>query len=229
MAAVAEPTPVTRRSPDWSDPRIVLECLSWSTFRRILDETGNRRRSRFAYAKGSLEILSPGMLREQDRIGLDHLIGVVCEEAEIAYHGYGSTTWYRDNVERAIEADKCYYFAAEKLAAAGNAARRRSNDSTEYPIPDLAIDIDMRQSALDRGAIYAAFGVSEVWSYERSAFHVLGLGDDGRYRESAMSRFLPIRPDDIDRWIQERDSRPDDRAWIRDLRAWVRTELAGRV
>ena len=229
MATVAEPKPVTRRPPDWSDPRIVLDGLSWSTFRRILDETGDRRRSRFAYAKGSLEILSPGMLREQDRIGLDHLIGVVCEEAEIAYHGYGSTTWYRDDLERAIEADKCYYFAADKLAAAGAASRRRSNDSTEYPIPDLAIDIEMRRSVLNRGEIYATLGVSEVWNYERSAFHVLGLGDDGQYRESAMSRFLPIRPDDIDRWIQERDSRYDEGAWIRDLRAWVRTELASRV
>ena len=172
--------------------------------------------------------MSPGPLHEEDSRSFDRLIGIVCEEAEIDYKAYGSTTWHRDEVERGIEADECYYFAADKLAAAGEASRRGSNDSTEYPIPDLAIEVDLRGSALDREEIYAALGLAEVWSYENSALRIFQLGPDGIYREVEASRFIPLKPADIARWVEEFETQDNQRLSSRDFRDWLRAELAGR-
>jgi len=49
--------------------------------------------------------------------------------------------------------------------------------------------------------------------------------EGGEYVESPVSRFLPIRPEDISRWVlHEAD---DDTAWAREFRAWVREHLIG--
>ena len=208
------------------DPaRILLTGLSWQTYRLILDETGDRRRTRMAFNRGALELMSPGPLHEEDSNGFDRTLAIICEEAEIDFKSYGSTTWHRDDAERGIEADQCYYFTAAKLAAAGEATRRGSNDSSEYPIPDLAIEIDMRRSALDRAEIYATLGVPEVWSFEAGRLHVFALGDDRVYVEAEASRFVPIPPAEIARWADAFEKCDNERLWARDCRAWVRAAL----
>jgi hypothetical protein len=53
------------------------------------------------------------------------------------------------------------------------------------------------------------------------------LGDDRGYHTVAISEFLPIRDDEVWRWVGEEDSR-DELAWSRRLRQWVRAELAPR-
>ena len=48
------------------------------------------------------------------------------------------------------------------------------------PAPDLALQVDVTHSSLDRLAIYAALGVLEVWRLHEQglAFHVLGPQGD---------------------------------------------------
>ena len=44
-------------------------------------------------------------------------------------------------VLRGLEADQCYYFLAEKLAADARARARKSMDLADYPNPDLAVEM----------------------------------------------------------------------------------------
>ena len=92
---------------------------------------------------------------EGDSYGFDRVISITTEEARIACRPYGSTTWKSDDAEKGLEADECYYFTADKMAVAAAAARRQSNSSSDYPFPDLAIEVDMRRPAVDRAEIYA--------------------------------------------------------------------------
>ena len=39
--------------------RVVLEDVSWQEFEAILEELGDRRNTRLAYSKGTLEIMAP--------------------------------------------------------------------------------------------------------------------------------------------------------------------------
>lgn len=225
MTTMSAPAPEAIPLVDRDASRIVLEGLSWQTFLRILDETGDHRRTRLAFNRGVLELMSPGPLHEEGSSGFDALLKVLCEEAEIDFKSYGSTIWKRDNVERGIEADRCYYFAREKIEAAGIAARRRSNDSADYPIPDLAIEIDLRRSALDRGEIYASLSVPEVWSFEHEQLHIFQLGDDQAYLEVNASRFIPLDPAEMTHWVGEFERQDNERLWTREFREWVRRRL----
>lgn len=217
-------------SPPAHDPsRILLQGLSWATFLRILDETGDRRRVRLAFSRGELELMSPGPIHEEDSRGFNRLIEIVCEEARVPFKAYGSTTWTRDDSEKGIEADECYYFAPEKISAARELSRQRVNDSRRYPRPDLVVEIDIRRSSVDRHAIYATLGIPELWSFADDRLRIESLAGDGTYRDAEASRFVPLPVSEITRWVLALDTSEDDGAWAREFRAWVRGELAKRV
>src|SRR5262249_41306221 len=77
----------------------------------------------------------------------------------------GSTRWKRSGAMRAVEADACYLLAAESL----DAWRHRSPSITESLSPDLAVEVDISPSAVDRAEIYATLRVSEVWRFDGAA------------------------------------------------------------
>ena len=55
-----------------------------------------------------------------------------------------------------------------------------------------------------------------------------GLRDDSTYHAVEASGFLPVRAEEIRRWVVDEDS-GDHSDWARRLRAWVRAELAPRL
>ena len=88
---------------------------------------------------------------------------------------------------------------AEKLRAAAEAIARMSKDVADYPNPDLAIEVDLSPTKIDRAAIYAALRVAEVWRFEgeRQLIVVERLGDDGAYHPFPDSAFLPVRSEEV--------------------------------
>ena len=107
---------------------------------------------------------------------------------------------------------------------------RWSKDVAEYPNPDLAIEVDVSPSKIDRPAIYAALRVAEVWRFdgERKRIVIERLSEDGTYQTVDMSEFLPVRSEEVARWVLEEDRRAGS-AWARRLRAWARAKLAPRL
>ena len=68
-----------------------------------------------------------------------------------------STTFNREDVDRGLEPDQCYYFAST-----GEFATRTRQPDVDPP-PDLAIEVEITRSCLDRLGIYAALRIPEVW------------------------------------------------------------------
>ena len=134
--------------------------------------------------------------------------------------GLGETTWKRSEIQRGIEADQSYYFSPEKLTAARS---RGASDVASFPNPDLAIEVDLSPSLIDRPSIYAALGVAEVWRFDGETLTIERLGPDGRYEEVAASTFLGVRPDEVARWLVAEDT-TDEIAWLERLSAWLRNE-----
>ena len=54
------------------------------------------------------------------------------------------------------------------------------------------------------------------------------LGPHGVYVPVSRSRFLPVRPEDVTRWVYTEDS-ADRLTWEERLREWVRNELVPRA
>src|SRR5205814_2592043 len=109
----------------------------------------------------------------------------------------GATTLRRRLEKRGLEPDECFWIQNE---AAVRGVRRLN--LRVHPPPDLAIEVDVTNSSLDRMGIYAALGVPEVWRLDEPSltFHV--LGPDGRYALVTHSRSFPqVTPADLMRFL----------------------------
>ena len=62
------------------------------------------------------------------------------------------------------------------------------------PPPDLAIEIDITSSSVDREEIYAALGVPEIWRYDGDTLRIFLLRLDGTYELSETSTCFPFLP-----------------------------------
>jgi Uma2 family endonuclease len=201
---------------------VLLSGVDWRTYSRLLHIFAERPRVRLTYDRGELEIISlnPGLAGASRFLGI--LVLVLTEEMGLPLKHGGSTTLRRRLRKRGIEADECFWIAnAHRMAG-----RRRLNLRTDPP-PDLAIEVDVSHSSLDRLAIYAALGVPEVWRPEEDTltFHVLGA--DGAYASAPASRSFPlVTPADLVSVVQQARQAADQNPVIRQFRDWIRRRQA---
>jgi hypothetical protein len=73
----------------------------------------------------------------------------------------------------------------------------------------LAVEVDISPTKIDRPAIYAALCVAEVWRFEGEDQQIIieRLGDDGSYHPVEGSAVLPVRAEEVERWVLREDHR----------------------
>lgn len=202
-----------------AEQRTVLRNISWETFESLLKETGEDRGARFAYDCGTLEIMTPLYEHENPKSNLGNFIVALAEELDIEIKSAGSTTLKRKIVKRGIEPDNCYYIQNEL------AVRDKEELDLEIdPPPDLAIEIDITSTSVNKSQIYAALGVPELWRYNGRVLKFSQLGD-GEYIESEFSLAFPlVSVTDISRFIEQRKIRGEI-ALLKSFRAWIRDKI----
>jgi Uma2 family endonuclease len=201
------------------EQRTVLHNVSWETFEALLRDTGEDRGSRFAYDCGVLEIMTPLFEHENPKIQFDRFIVVLAEELGIEIRSAGSTTLKRKISKRGIEPDSCYYIQNE-LAIRGKQTLDLEND----PPPDLAIEIDITSSSVNKLGIYSALGVTELWRYDGQNLKFYQL-IEGEYVECKFSIAFPlVSVSEISRFIEQSKSMGEI-ALLKSFRAWVRDKL----
>ncbi|MEH1891549.1 MAG: Uma2 family endonuclease [Nostoc sp.] len=184
-----------------AEQRTVLHNVSWETFEALLRDTGEDRGSRFAYDCGVLEIMTPHFEHENPKIQFDRFILVLAEELGIEIISAGSTTLKRRIAKRGIEPDTCYYIQNEP-AIRGKETLDLEND----PPPDLAIEIDITSSSVNKLGIYSALSITELWRYDGQNFKFYQLVE-GQYVECKFSIAFPIvSVSEISRLIEQSKS-----------------------
>lgn len=138
------------------EQRTVLQNISWETFEALLRDTGEDRGSRFAYDCGVLEIMTPLFEHENPKIQFDRLIFALAVELKTKIRSAGSTTLKRQPITKGIEPDSYYYIQNEPLIRG-----KQELDLRTDPAPDLAVEIDITSSSVNKFNIYAALGVME--------------------------------------------------------------------
>lgn len=202
-----------------AEQRIVLRNISWETFETLLKETGEDRGSRFVYDCGTLEIMTPLYEHENPKIQFDRFIFALAEEVDIGLKSAGSMTLKRKSVKRGIEPDNCYYIQTEPIVR-----DKQELDLKTDPPPDLAIEIDITSSSVNKSTIYAALGVSEIWQYNGRVLKFYQLVD-GEYIESEFSIAFPlVSVTEISRFIEQRKTMGEI-ALLKSFRAWIRDEI----
>ncbi|MBI3464969.1 MAG: Uma2 family endonuclease [Planctomycetes bacterium] len=202
------------------DQRVVLRNVSWQTLNALLEEMGDRP-IRIAYDRGELELMSPSREHERCKHLLGRLIAVLTEELDIALDGCGSMTFRKDGVERAVEPDECYYILHEPQVRG-----KRDLDLAVDPPPDLAVEIDISSSSINRMAIYAELRVPELWRFNGEALRVFHLGSDGQYVQRDYSLCFPQLPLSVIERFLNRRNEVHVTQLVKEFRAWVRANIA---
>lgn len=195
--------------------RVVLENISWQTYQAMLADIGDHRASRLTYDEGTLEIKMPSKLHEIINRLLELIITALVEELGLSIKGYGSTTLDREDLQKGVEPDSCFYIQ--------NADRLQGLDP-ELPEdlpPDLAVEVDITSSSTRRMGIYKQSGVPEIWRYTKQGITISRL-TNGEYVKCEFSpTFRMISAEILALVLQQRQT-TDDIGVIRFVRAWVR-------
>ena len=218
----------TRRQCDTSegDQRIAIRDVSWDLYNRLSEAIGENQHIRLAYDGKDLEIMVVGWEHEDYKHLVTLFLEFVMTACEIEGRLAGQTTWTRPEVLRGLEADQCVYFDPEKLAVVEKARVAECKDIAHFPNPDLAVEIAISEPKIDRPDIYAKLSVAEIWRYTDGDIVIEQLGPDGKYAKAERSKWLPVRPEDIRRWLREEDS-SKMLIWKRRLAEWAMGLAAG--
>jgi Uma2 family endonuclease len=136
----------------------------------------------------------------------------------------GATTLKRGLRKMGLEPDECFWIAHEKQMRG-----KKEWDAASDPPPDLAVEIDITSSSLDRMGIYAALKVPEVWRYDGETLKVLVLGPGGKYKEKAKSPTFPWLPlAEFAGFVRKLGSEDEVRL-IQQFTQWLRTTVVPRT
>ncbi|MCU0546507.1 MAG: Uma2 family endonuclease [Oscillatoriaceae cyanobacterium Prado104] len=210
---------IATTSPTLAEQRTLLENISWSTFETLLDEIGDKRGYRIAYDEGMLEIMAPIYQHEHYKIQSARFIVILAEELDIEIKSAGSTTLKRKIVKKGIEPDNCYYIQNEPAVRGA-----QELDLETAPPPDLAIEIDITSSSLNKFAIYSALGVPELWRYNGRVLKFYQLVD-GEYIEIACSIAFPFLSAAEMAGFFDRTRTTGEIALLKSFRSWVKEKI----
>jgi Uma2 family endonuclease len=205
----------------WPGENRIQFHASWEDYQAVARAIGDQQ-VRIAFDGERLELMSPGPAHEIFKELAAYLVRTLATELNLPTMGTGSTRWERPEAERAIEADATFYLTSEKIAI----AVRRPNLASEYPVPDLAIEIDLRPSKIDRESIYQALRVPEVWRFDGETLRIDRLQSDGSYDDASESGFFGARADEIARLLLVEAA--DDADFGRQATEWIREVLIPR-
>jgi Uma2 family endonuclease len=207
------------------DRRVVYRGVDWSFYDRLVDSIPERSHIHVDYDGRDLEVRGKRRKHEIARKRLGQLVEAIAQELAIPYRSAGETTWKRPQFQRGLEADECYFFLPEKIAADAAACERGSDAIDDFLNPDLAIEVDLSPPQVHRAGIYAALRVAEVWRFDGRDVAIDRLMPNGTYTTIEASPFLPITAQEIRRWVVD-EAGGDESAWAMRLRAEFRSRAA---
>jgi len=196
---------------------ILLNAISWNEYERFLQDFEKRAGWRLAYDGGKLEIMPPTLEHAYHSFSFHDFVRAYCDEFDLELVGAGSTTFRRQFLEKGVEPDECYYVQnAEKMIG-------KKFSSKEYPVPDVAVEVDVTTQSLDKFPIYAALQIPEVWIYdgETVAFYQLEIGE---YHQISNSRALPLLSADILTEFLEMSRTKGQTSALKSFRGWLKEQ-----
>jgi Uma2 family endonuclease len=209
----------TRTVPASGEQRFRLSGLSWDQY-ALMAASLDGRHVRLTYDRGELELMTVSHRHEHHKHLLAALVMVAAEEMDIDVHGGGSMTFKREDLERGLEPDECYWIEHEAQMRG-----KLEYDPLDDPPPDLVIEVEVSRSVLDRVGIYAAMKVPEVWRWDGQRLRFCLLRK-GKHVEVAASRAFPfLAASEIERFMQMPPAQSETKL-LRAFRQWVRDQQA---
>src|SRR4051794_18032759 len=90
------------------EKRTLLEHVSWEAYEALLRSWADLPK-RMTYDRGRLEIMSPLLSHEQYGSLIGRMVETFTLERRIPLHAGGGTTFRREEMQRGLEPDRCYW------------------------------------------------------------------------------------------------------------------------
>lgn len=208
------------QSPD----RVILRNISWQIYQSLINDFEAEPAIRLTYDRGTLEIRMPLDPYETYKTLIGRFIEAATEGLNLEIRSLGSRTCDRADLRRGLEPDQCYYIQYEALVRAVEQI-----DLDQFPPPDLAVEVDITSSSLDRFSIYADLGIPEVWRYDGQSLIIYYL-QEGQYEICDRGLALPLlKANNLSRFLAMRFSQDETRSpvsensLVKQFRQWLRT------
>ncbi|MGB5969702.1 MAG: Uma2 family endonuclease [Spirulinaceae cyanobacterium] len=193
----------------------LLTGVRWETYQALLLDLAESPNQQLTYDQGKLEIMTPLPEHEINKGFLGRLVQTTTEVLGLEIASLCSTTLSREDLQKGIEPDKCYYITNEALV------RGKTNfDFKVDPVPDLAIEVDITSSSLNRLEIYQALGIGEVWRFDGERLFIYCL-QKGGYGEQERSKILPILSKFVILEFLAKREEKGENALLREFRQWL--------
>ena len=199
----------------------ILHDIDWQKFEAILEDLGEKRRTRIAYLDSVLEIIMPLPEQVRRKALFTDFVKALLDAIGIEFEEFGSTTFKSKEKKAGLEPDGCFYIQ-------NNVAMRgiRKLDMEIDPPPDLAIEVDVTSKT--KFDVYRVLGVPELWLYDqvlKSPLKIYVL-QQNEYVEAELSPTfgnIPVR-EIIPQFLEISFSEGRSVA-MRAFRAWMRDKL----
>ena len=153
----------------------MLHGVPWSAYVALRDALDDQSSLKMTYLRGALELMRPSLLHEDAKTIIARLVEVWAMERDVDLRGFGGATFRQEAMERGLEPDECYKLG--KLDEDG--------------VPDIAIEVIVTTSLVDKMAVYVGLGVPEVWEWHPSMTIVVHRLIGDRYDRRDHSEVLP--------------------------------------
>ena len=202
------------------EQRLLLHDISWDDYVALGEILKDRPGLRMTYDRGKLEFMTTSPEHERLKKRLSRVMEALVEEFGREIATAGNMTFRREDLDRGLEPDDCFWIAHERQMRT-----RQEWDPTRDPPPDLILEIEISRSALNRLGIFAALGVPEVWRCDGERFYIHVLQSSGEYQEVEASPTFPGIPvAEIIPFLQENETR-GYLGMIRAFHEWARQHL----
>jgi Uma2 family endonuclease len=195
----------------------VFTQADWEFYDKAL-RVGAAQRIRITYDRGRMEVMTHSDEHEALRSAAGRILEYYARQVRVRLVGRGNVTCRREDLDRGLEPDECYYVVNRPVRDADGQL-----DLTNGPPPDLAVEIEVSRTVIPRRPIYLELGVPELWRIDRQRTTVLRL-HGGEYQEVERSGYLPqldmalfhrlvrvavdepdLALDELDAWIKSRN------------------------
>jgi Uma2 family endonuclease len=201
------------QSPD----RVILRNISWQSYQSLIRDFAQEPAIRLTYDHGTLEIRMPLDPHETYKKLIGRLIEAATEEFDLEIRSLGSRTCDREDLEKGLEPDQCYYIQHESQVRGLDHI-----DLTQLPPPDLAVEVDITSSSLNRFDIYNALGVPEIWRYDGSQLEIYSLQANQYVLQPRSLALPPLTATDVLRFLNLHPTTGEN-ALVKQFRQWIRS------
>jgi Uma2 family endonuclease len=216
ISTPASPAKSVRRLGSEKVQRLFLNDIAWEEYEAIGKILQDHPGLRLTFDKGKLELMTTSPEHEKYKMWLGRFIETLAEEFSFSIEPGGNMTLRREDLDRGLESDQCYWIAHEKQVRG-----KLTRDPAIDPPPDLVLEIEISREGQDRMSIYAALQVPEVWRFDGEFLRVFILQPERNYRHVENSPTFPGVPlVEMVRFLEAFETE-DYLSVVRSFRGWV--------